>query len=264
MRIKNYENVLIVLLLNFLIIFSASAQNRTDADGKKQGKWIRYKNSAKFYEGQFINDIPVGEFKYFYPNGHLKIRTVFSKGARLNRTKVFFDSYNEKIQAEGNYYDKKKDSTWNYYNDAGHLIAVENYKKGIREGDFKVFNHLGQLNLRNYYKNDTLHGEAMEYLETGAEFRLITYAHGKREGAFKLFYPNGNILLEGKYLQDIRDSIWTTYTETGAIEFLDYYVNGLLQKRTDKVGNKLDLKKEEEMVPLNVDPSVFDPSAIKR
>jgi hypothetical protein len=37
-----------------------------------------------------------------------------------------------------------------------------------------------------------------------------------------------------------------------------------LQKRTDKDGNHLELKQENEMIPLNVDPSVFDPSAIKR
>ncbi len=264
MRIKNLEKILIILVLNLLMIFSVSAQNRLDANGKKQGKWVKYKNSTKFYEGQFVNDIPVGEFKYFYPNGHLKIRTVFSEGGRLNRTKIFFDSYKEKIQAEGNYYDKKKDSAWNYYNVAGHLITKENYKKGMREGDFKVFNHLGQLNLKEHYQNDTLQGESMEYLETGAEFRLITYAHGKRNGLFKLFYPDGDILLEGNYTQDIRDSIWTTYTETGTIEFLDYYVNGLLQKRSDKDGNKLELKQEEEMLPLDVDPSIFDPSSIKR
>ena len=119
MWIKNLENILMIFVLNFLIIFSASAQNRTDANGKKQGKWVKYKNRSKFYEGQFVDDIPVGEFKYFYSNGHLKIRTVFAESGRLNRTKIFFESYKKNIQAEGNYYDKKKDSTWNYYNDAG-------------------------------------------------------------------------------------------------------------------------------------------------
>ena len=264
MRIKSLENISLIIILNLAMIFSVSAQNSIDANGKKQGKWVKYKNSSKFYEGQFVDDIPVGEFKYYYPSGHLKIRTVFEENGRLNRTKIFFDSYKAKIQAEGNYYDKKKDSTWNYYNDAGYLVAIENYKNGLKQGPLKVFNQVGMLNLEAFYVNDTIHGESTEYFETGAEFRLITYEHGKRTGLFKLFYPDGNILLEGNYTEDIRDSVWTTYTESGEIEFLDYYVNGLVQKRTDKEGNKLELKKEEEMIPLNVDPSVFDPSAIKR
>lgn len=264
MRIKSLENISLILILNLLIIFSVSAQNNTDADGMKQGKWVKYKDSVKFYEGQFVDDIPVGEFKYYYPSGRLKIRTVFLEDGRLNRTKIFFDSYKVIVQAEGNYYDKKKDSIWVYYNDRGHLITTETYKKGLKQGALKVFNHAGQLNLEEYYDTDTIHGKSIEYLETGAKFRLITYEHGKRTGLFKLFYPDGNILLEGNYTQDIRDSVWTTYTESGEVEFLDYYVNGLMQKRTDKAGNKLELKKEEEMIPLNVDPSVFDPSAIKR
>ena len=144
------------------------------------------------------------------------------------------------------------------------MVALENYKNGLKQGVVKVFDHVGMLNLEEFYVNDTIHGASIEYFETGAEFRLISYEHGKRSGLFKLFYPEGNILLEGNYLQDIRDSVWTTYTESGEVEFLDYYVNGLMQKRTDKDGNKLELKQEEEMIPLNVDPSVFDPSDIKR
>lgn len=264
MRIKSLVNISLILVLNLLMIFSVSAQNVTDVNGKKQGKWVKYKDSVKFYEGQFIDNIPVGEFKHYYPSGGLKIRTVFAENGRLNRTKIFFDSYKDILQAEGNYYDKKKDCTWVYYNDRGYLITKETYRKGLKQGVFKVFNHVGQLNLEEYYDKDTIHGESVEYFENGAKFRLITYEHGQRSGLFKLFYPEGNILLEGNYTQDIRDSIWTTYTESGEVEFLDYYLNGLLQKRTDKAGNKLELKQEEEMIPLNVDPSVFDPSAIKR
>ena len=264
MSSRRLENISFIILLNILMIFSVSAQNIVDENGKKQGKWVKYKNSIKFYEGQFLDGVPIGEFKYFYPNGHIKIQTKFADNGRINRTKIFFDSYEEKVQAEGNYFDKRKDSTWNYYNDAGNLIMMENYKNGLKHGKFIVFSNNGQVNLVEYYENDTISGESLEYFDDGKEFRLITYEHGKRTGAFKLFYPEGSLLLEGNYLQDIRDSIWTTYTETGDIEFLDYYADGLLQKRTDKDGNELKLKQEEEMVPLNVDPSVFDPSAIKR
>lgn len=264
MRTRSLDNISLIIVIFLLMIFSVSAQNVTDENGKKQGKWVKYKNNSKIYEGQFLDDIPIGEFIYFYSNGNLKIRTVFTKNGHLNRTKIFFDSYKEEIQAEGNYYDRKKDSIWNYYNDAGYLITSENYKNGLRQGTFKVFNHVGQLNLEEYYENDTITGKSIEYFENGAEFRLITYKYGKRTGVFKLFYPDGNIVLEGNYTQDIRDSIWTTYTKNGTVEFLDFYVNGRLRKRTDKDGNQLELKKEDEMIPLNVDPSVFDPSAIKR
>lgn len=263
MRTKNFRYFTLTLILNLMMFFSLSAQNVTDKNGKKQGKWVKYQNSSKFYEGQFVDDIPVGEFRYYYPNGHLKIRILNTENGRLNRTKIFFDTWKEKVQAEGNYFDKKKDSTWNYYNDDSYLIAVENFKNGLKQGDFLVYNYVGQLNLEAYYDNDTITGTSIEYFENGAKYRLITYEKGKRKGIFKLFYPEGNVLLAGNYVQDIRVGIWTTYTPGGEIEFLDYYENGLLQKRTDKAGNVIELKPDEETIPLNVDPSVFDPSTIK-
>ena len=55
----------------------------SDENGKKQGKWMKRKDGVKFYAGQFKDDIPVGEFKYYYPNGKLKIST-HTKLARMN------------------------------------------------------------------------------------------------------------------------------------------------------------------------------------
>jgi antitoxin component YwqK of YwqJK toxin-antitoxin module len=256
MRLPNFS---LILVFNLLIIFTLSAQNTIDAQGKKQGKWVKYQNSNKFYEGQFVDDVPVGEFKYYYPNGHLKIRTIYTENGRLNRTKIFFDAFKEKLKAEGNYFDKKKDSTWNYYNEAGYLISIENYRNGLKSGEYKVFNYVGQLHLEEYYQNDTITGTSIEYFENGALFRSIIFKNGKRCGVFKLFYPEGNIKLLGNYKQDIRDSVWTTYTEDGQIEILDYYVKGFLQMRTDKDGKELKIIYEEETKPLNIDPSVFDP-----
>lgn len=264
MRIRIIVKISFILLLNLLFFFPLSAQNKVDASGKKQGVWIKYQNSKKAYEGQFEDDIPVGEFRYFYPSGHLKIRTTFAENGRLNRTKLFFDAFKEKLQAEGIYLDKQKDSTWNFYNEEGHLISTENYKMGLKHGPFKVYNHLGQLNLEQNYENDLLSGVSTEYLEDGAVFRQISYQNGKMQGAFKLYYPDGGLVLVGNYLNDTRDSVWTTYTKEGEIEFLDYYIKGLLQKRTDKEGNKLEFKQEEETIPLNIDPSVIDQSAIRR
>ena len=264
MRIKNLENILIIFVLNLLIIFSVSAQNRTDANGKKQGKWVKYKNSSKFYEGQFVDDIPVGKFNYYYPSGHLKICIEYFENGRLNRTKIFFDADKEKLQAQGNYLDKKKDSVWNYYNEKEHLIAIENYRNGLKHGEFKVFNQQGQLTLVSEYERDTLLGQSKEYYENGALFRIISYEKGMRSGLFELFYAEGNLLLKGNYKKDVRDSIWTTYSESGNIDFLDYYFEGVLKKRIDKNGNKLEIRKEEVTNPLNIDPSVFDPTALKR
>lgn len=264
MLFKSFRPYSLIVILILFLLNTNFAQNLMDINGKKQGKWIKYQNGIKTYEGQFVDDIPVGEFLYFYPNGNIKIKSSFSEKGLFNRAQLFFDSPMLKLQAEGNYRDKKKDSTWNYYNEQGILVLTENYSLGLKNGEFKVFNHFGQLNLHENYINDKKSGLSSEYYETGELFRQIDFENGKRLGKFKVFYPNGKLLLEGKYKNDVRDSIWTTYTEQDEVEFLDYYANGLLQKRTDKLGNKLKIKQEEKTTPLNIDPSEFDPKAIKR
>ncbi|MBN1650249.1 MAG: hypothetical protein JW857_02905, partial [Bacteroidales bacterium] len=91
MRTSSLTLITFFLLLNFCFSSSLSAQNKVDENGLKQGKWTKYQNNKKVYEGWFENDIPVGTFRYYYPNGHLKIETTFSDQGRLNRTKLFFN-----------------------------------------------------------------------------------------------------------------------------------------------------------------------------
>ena len=84
---------MIVSIFIGLIFISSStifAQNHVDNEGLKQGEWVKYKNGSKFYEGQFIDDKPIGEFLYFYPNGNIKIRTLFHEDGKMNKTKIFF------------------------------------------------------------------------------------------------------------------------------------------------------------------------------
>ena len=61
-----------VLLLGFILICGVGfSQNKTDAQGRKQGPWRKYQPGDKIliYTGQFKDDIPVGEFRYYYPSG---------------------------------------------------------------------------------------------------------------------------------------------------------------------------------------------------
>ena len=55
--------------------WSVLGQNKTDAAGRKQGPWIKYQGdgTTPLYTGTFKDNIPVGEFRYFYPSGKVKM-----------------------------------------------------------------------------------------------------------------------------------------------------------------------------------------------
>ncbi len=63
--------------------------NATDADGKKQGKWIIYGKmsgdaafnlTAKYEEGNYKNDLKDGEWIQYNPNGTVKRTIKFTEG----------------------------------------------------------------------------------------------------------------------------------------------------------------------------------------
>ncbi|MDA7804300.1 hypothetical protein N8987_07005, partial [Crocinitomix sp.] len=65
-----------ILFIGFILSTTAFAQvNQKDSKGRKQGVWKKpYENSTAFvYVGQFKDDIPVGQFTYYYESGKVKI-----------------------------------------------------------------------------------------------------------------------------------------------------------------------------------------------
>jgi antitoxin component YwqK of YwqJK toxin-antitoxin module len=57
--------------------------NKTDQQGRKQGHWIKkYPKGNTMYEGSFIDDKPVGEFKRFNSNNTLKSILIYSSNSK--------------------------------------------------------------------------------------------------------------------------------------------------------------------------------------
>ena len=60
--------------------------NFTDSLGRKQGYWKKYSKDTLKYEGQFKDDIPVGEFKYYFFDGKVKAHTTYSDNGKVAKT----------------------------------------------------------------------------------------------------------------------------------------------------------------------------------
>ena len=85
--------------------------NRKDAAGRKQGYWRKTdKSGMTLYEGNFRNDVPYGEFRYYYPTGQLKAVSQISDSGTRSLTVAYF--INGKKMAEGLFINEKRDSLW--------------------------------------------------------------------------------------------------------------------------------------------------------
>ncbi len=207
----NTMQKLIGLLFTFLVIPIRSfsqAQNQRDAMGRKQGKWVKtYQYGNVRYAGQFNNDRPYGQFKYFYESGALHTITNYSDDGVIAETITFHK--NGTPMAEGKYIRQKKAGKWLYYSDIdSSLVAEEHYQNGVLFGKSTNF-----------------------YPETGRPAESFDFVNGKKEGPYRKFFPDGSTMTEGNYKNDELDGKFTLYHPNGKIQLKGQYKNG------EQVGN---------------------------
>jgi antitoxin component YwqK of YwqJK toxin-antitoxin module len=192
------------ILLIIACMNPAFSQNKTDNNGLKQGKWVKnYDYGGIRYEGQFEDNKPVGEFRYYYKNGNLKATTFYKAFGDSAQTISYHK--NGKKMAEGVYFKQQKEGKWLYYSDIDSaLISEENYKNGQLHGRVITF-----------------------YPESGKPAEIVVYVHGKREGPLLKYFPEGNIMTEGTYVNDSLNGKFTLYWPDGQIQVKGAYDKGI-------------------------------------
>ena len=107
--------LLLVLLLAGMV---CQAQNQIDNQGRRQGHWLKTdKQGAKVYEGDFVDGLETGTFTYYYPDGTVRIRNVYTVPGRVCRHEVY-DSEGH-LLAKGYFCQRNRDGLWEFFPKAG-------------------------------------------------------------------------------------------------------------------------------------------------
>jgi antitoxin component YwqK of YwqJK toxin-antitoxin module len=215
----------------FIIVFASDAQdtiNKLDSNGKKQGFWVKKdKDGKKIYEGHFIHNIPLGEFRYYYPEGQLKALSILSDSGNRLRTVTYYK--NGRKMAEGIYVNEKKDSVWNFFSEYEEVIVSEEfYKDGKKEGVSKTFYPDGVIAEKSTWKNGTRTGPWEQYYTDGKLKLKCAYNNDLKDGPLLTYHMSGRIWLTGQYISGDADGTWTYYTDDGKVEKKEYYQKGRL------------------------------------
>jgi len=234
-------------------VISKDSLNKIDLKGKKQGAWKKYYSNGKLrYEGQFKDDMPYGQFNYYYETAlkdkdQIKSVSVYYNGGKASHTVHYFPQ--GKKLAEGNYIGTNKDSLWKYYNEVGILVSEEFYKGNKKNGVWKVFYYdTGKISEEETWKDDELTGPAKEYFDNGKVKVEKKYDNGKLQGIYYVYDTNGNAIYAGKYDKGIKTGTWVELRSNGTQKIQDTYKNGKLIKHVD-------LRTKEE----KADEDIVDP-----
>ena len=249
----------LIICLFLLMSGSLIAQNtvnQADAQGRKQGYWIKKDSEGKLvYQATFKDDKPIGEMKRFNPNGILKAVMNFTEGTDEADAQLYDER--GKLIAKGKYSDQKKIGEWTYLLDSK-VVSTESYLNGQKNGTCKRFYKTGELLEESNWQNDKLNGIYRSYFQDGKVFLECTYSDGLRNGIFKTWFPNATLELDANFTNDTRDKDWKYFNESGELQYtLKYELGKLLnpevQDRIEKerVGS---IKSKGDSVP---DPEKF-------
>ncbi len=219
----------LVSLLAGVLGSYAQELNRTDADGKKQGIWKKlFPNGTVRYEGEFKDDEPVGLFKYYYKNGKLRaINNHADNGTVANH--VYHP--NGKIKAKGIYRNTKKDSLWQYFNEAELLVLEENYALNEMHGAQRTYYANAKLGEETNFNHGVKHGVWQKFFDNGKPWLEANYVNGNLDGPFRIHTEKGRPKTQGRYSLGLRTGTWLIFNENGSVRTQDSYVNGVLKKQ---------------------------------
>jgi len=86
------------------------------------------------------------------------------------------------------------------YDDNGRLEIIENYKDGLLDGEYLVFYPDGKLKLKQFFKNNILTDTSYAYYENGVLKEKVCMSNNMENGPFEEYYENGMLHWKGRYL----------------------------------------------------------------
>lgn len=204
--IKTIAAIIAITLTSF---FSFSQINQKDAQGRKQGQWVKkYPNSSVvMYQGAFKNDKPVGTFTYNYPSN--KVKAIIKHNDASTRSEAFYYYENGKPMSIGIYRNAKKDSIWVSFNENGRITMTETFKNDLLNGEKKLY----YLPSNPEDKSETV-------------ISVYNYINGKVDGKFIEYYPTKTVRKTGQYKNFRPHGEWIEYELDGKKMSVEHYQNG--------------------------------------
>ncbi len=222
--VKTLSKTVATLLCTLFISLSLQAQNDFDGKGRRHGMWEKkFQNGLTRYKGAFDHGVEVGTFVHYYPSGKVRVKTVFRGKTGVG----FAEEYDEeeRLIAKGLFVDRKRDSTWLYFNDIGQTIEVVNYKEGERNGESLILYGDGSVMETITYVNGIKEGPYRKNYDTGKPWTKGNYKAGKYDGVFEIYDYSGKIISKGTYVNGVKHGAWY-FSDKATLDKKVMYKNG--------------------------------------
>jgi len=198
------------LFFSMSLVFSQSAINQLDENGKRHGIWKKlHQNGNIRYQGKFEHGKEIGIFKFYAITGETHPIVIREFKAENTIADVRYFSDQGVLTSQGKMDAKHRIDTWIYYfGDAKTVLSIEHYKDGLLEGEVKIFYKTGKLTEISHYKAGKLYGNRIRYSDTGVVTENLTYKNGIIHGAAVIYDEKGEVFAKGNYENGKKTGIW--------------------------------------------------------
>lgn len=171
-------------------------------NGKKQGKWVRYREDGSIYEvTHYQYGHKHGLYEQFRPNGALENSVTYVQG--------------------------NKTGEWRYFYEDGSVKSIVNYADGKKHGISRDFNRDCQVVHERYYWGGKQQGTRKRFnynMQAGNKVPLVItleedYVDDKRHGKYierDMF--TGKTKVNGQYHKNAKVEVWTYYNADGTVK----------------------------------------------
>ncbi len=224
--------------------------------GILSGKYLSYYLSGHIEsEGIFYNNEPIGEWKFYFETGPLKMKMQVT-GNEAGYWTYFYESGSKSM--EGAIEKENRVGNWKFYYENGALKNEGTFVANLMEGQWKTFFESGVIKgIGIYSGNQGTYTEFYNNGDVSAEGNKIgfdnegkwsyfykrvspsttkqlqatgVYINGKKTDKWTYYYPNGAISSEGSYKNDDANCNWKYFYKNGKISSEGDYSNGLKDK----------------------------------
>jgi len=184
--------------------------NVTDADGLKQGRWIRvYPDGRLYYSGSFKDGRPVGHFTFFRESG--RVLSEVEHDAENNLAKAVLYREDGTPSHQGQYRTLQVDGEWTQR----------------KTGEWQALDSKGRIRVKEHYLDDQLDGVQLTYHPNGQLLEEGTFKAGKKVGQWTAYDREGHIRSQEMWREGERHGASTTMADGGAKLSSGQYENGL-------------------------------------
>lgn len=196
-------------------------------DGKIEGIYYVYLDNCQLLQStEYAGGFKHGSAKRYWKEGVIAADEVYCEGYLT--TGRYFDLCGALVcSIDGG---EGYRATFN----KSEVSEIQEYHKGILDGEVKVFGANGVLISRHHKKNGIKHGEEIEYYSPSSDGTeqiakmSIHWSEGRIQGVVKTWYPDGNSESQREMLKNKKNGMLTAWYPDGSIMLMEEYDHGKL------------------------------------